>query len=774
MTVDELLQRLQGVKRTGSGYMARCPAHADHTASLHVGAGDDGCLLLHCFAGCATADVVASLHLTMSDLFPTKTPRDAIVAAYDYRDERGTLLFQTVRLVPKAFRQRRPDGASSWVWSLEGIRRVLYRLPELVAAEASQTVFVCEGEKDVDRLAALGLVATTNACGAGKWRAEYNAALRGRPVVILPDADEPGRRHAQQVAASLRGIAASLKILELPNLPAKGDVSDWLNEGGDSAQLQALAEATPEAELSDLSPVPFSPPLRSEDLRPKEKGEPIAPLLAGEGAPAVTAGEGERSAPPEGWLPIADVLDCLARSEWGDAEMMARLYGGQIAFDHALERWFLFRGPYWEQDRTDQVRAFVSEGIALQYEHAAHVKEQVLAGAPHSASKPIEATLRALRHRLHTLHDSMGITRVLREASAQPELALAGDEWDADPMSLVTLDGVVDLRTGESRPGEPADYLQSHVPTRWLGLDAPCDRFERYIREILDGDAERVEFLQRLMGYGLTGQATEHILPVLHGAGRNGKDTLLETLQAVLGPQLARPISNDVLIESGRRDPNAPTPALYDLRGLRIGWVNESNEGARLNVSQVKWIVGGGTIWAQPLHGQPVTFEPHYLLLLETNNLPHANADDYALWQRLLLLRFTQSYIDDPRKANEHPRDLHLRATLADEASGILAWLVRGALAYQREGLHPPDGVKLATESYQAEEDTLGQFIEERCEVGPAYEVRAAQLYQAYRAWSEETGLRSMSSTAFGRRMGKRYEKKHAEQNVYLGIGLKA
>jgi putative DNA primase/helicase len=111
---------------------------------------------------------------------------------------------------------------------------------------------------------------------------------------------------------------------------------------------------------------------------------------------------------------------------------------------------------------------------------------------------------------------------------------------------------------------------------------------------------------------------------------------------------------------------------------------------------------------------------------------------------------------------------------LAREASEILAWLVWGTLAYQREGLDPPESVKLATESYHAEEDTLGQFIEERCQVGKAHEVRAGLLYQAYRDWSEESGLRPMSSTAFGRRMSKRYEKKYGARNVYLGLGLRA
>jgi hypothetical protein len=166
------------------------------------------------------------------------------VATYDYRDEAGNLLYQTVRYDPKDFRQRRPDGAGGWLWNLDGVQRVLYRLPELCQADPTDWVFVCEGEKDADRLAALGLTATTNPMGAGQWREEYAETLHGRRVGLLPDHDEPGRKHAEQVAASLtRHGAAEVKVLNLPGVPDKGDVSDWLADGHTAAELLDLAES---------------------------------------------------------------------------------------------------------------------------------------------------------------------------------------------------------------------------------------------------------------------------------------------------------------------------------------------------------------------------------------------------------------------------------------------------------------------------------------------------------------------------------------------------
>ncbi len=168
-----------------------------------------------------------------------------IVTIYDYRDETGALLFQTVRYCPKDFKYRRPDGKGGWIWNLDGVRRVLYRLPELLAADPAALVFIPEGEKDADRLRSLGLVATSNPMGAGTWRSEYNQDLAGRHVVILPDNDSDGRRHKEQVAGEVHSTAASIRVLELPGLPERGDISDWLDAGHTVEKLRELVGAVP-------------------------------------------------------------------------------------------------------------------------------------------------------------------------------------------------------------------------------------------------------------------------------------------------------------------------------------------------------------------------------------------------------------------------------------------------------------------------------------------------------------------------------------------------
>jgi putative DNA primase/helicase len=173
------------------------------------------------------------------------------VATYDYRDERGDLLFQVCRFEPKTFRQRRPHSKGGWEWNVKGVRQVPYRLPELIAAPTDCVVFVVEGEKDADRLASLGLVATCYPGGAGKWQSSFSQFFQGRVVVVLPDNDDAGRIHARKFGDGLAAVAGRVRILELPDLPPKGDVSDWLNTGGSREGLERLAADAPAFSLDD-------------------------------------------------------------------------------------------------------------------------------------------------------------------------------------------------------------------------------------------------------------------------------------------------------------------------------------------------------------------------------------------------------------------------------------------------------------------------------------------------------------------------------------------
>jgi 5S rRNA maturation endonuclease (ribonuclease M5) len=246
--LENVLERLEGARRAGKGYQALCPAHEDRKPSLAVVEAQDGRVLVRCHAGCDASDVVAALGMTMADLFPVSNGngRDPIIAEYDYVSEDGALLFQVVRLEPKSFRQRRPKPDGGWEWSLNGVRRVPFRLPRVIeAARKGEGIFVVEGEKDVLALERLGQVATCNPGGVGKWRAEYAEALRGAQVVVVADRDDAGREHARQVAEALEGVAADVEVVE----PASGkDVSDHLAAGKSLGELVPFEEETPTGE----------------------------------------------------------------------------------------------------------------------------------------------------------------------------------------------------------------------------------------------------------------------------------------------------------------------------------------------------------------------------------------------------------------------------------------------------------------------------------------------------------------------------------------------
>ena len=248
MNLDEVLSRFQDARRNGRGYKVRCPSHDDKNPSLSISATDSGKILVKCFAGCDTKNVLDAAGLKYSDLDPAPRQRsenNPIIQEYEYTDEKGAPLFRVCRKQVKeaGFPVKGYDAATGrFEFGLNGARLVLYRLAEVMASDA---VDVCEGEKDADNLCAIGRVATTNPFGAEKWRAEYSESLRGKTVCIFQDNDDPGRQHGLMVARSVSPLAKSCKLITLPDMPEKGDVSDYLKKHSKD-ELLALIESTPE------------------------------------------------------------------------------------------------------------------------------------------------------------------------------------------------------------------------------------------------------------------------------------------------------------------------------------------------------------------------------------------------------------------------------------------------------------------------------------------------------------------------------------------------
>lgn len=270
MTVESFLNRLSGVRKTSAGWQAQCPAHEDRKASLSISVADEK-ILIHCHAGCETVAILETMDLKAKDLFLSPLPKPGkpeIVAVYDYRDEAGKVLFQTVRFQPKDFRQRQPTAGGGWSWSLRGVKLVPYRLPEILKEPA---VFIVEGEKDVGNLVAIGVPATCNPMGAGKWRDDWGTFFEGKEVFIIPDNDQPGKKHALDVARKLHSHAKIVKIVVLPENGGIKDASDWLARGGNKENLLSLATKAPTWEpASKTKPEPKLKTITAADLEDKE------------------------------------------------------------------------------------------------------------------------------------------------------------------------------------------------------------------------------------------------------------------------------------------------------------------------------------------------------------------------------------------------------------------------------------------------------------------------------------------------------------------------
>jgi hypothetical protein len=277
MKTGDILSRLKGVRSTGDHkWEAQCPAHDDQNPSLTISQGEDGRTLICCHSGCTTEQICQAIDIQVCDLFDRKpqrkNARGRIVETYDYTNENGKVLFQCVRYSPKRFKQRRPDPdhPGEWIWNLDGVPRVLYRLPELKAAiAAGRTIQIAEGEKDCDALTRHGFAATCNPMGAGKWRPEHTKALEGaNQVVVIADRDEAGRKHALAVAHVIHGVAKIVKLIELPDRDGKSvkDAADWLAAGGTADELRSIVDSAREIEPASEPQPPGSDVAQGEDF----------------------------------------------------------------------------------------------------------------------------------------------------------------------------------------------------------------------------------------------------------------------------------------------------------------------------------------------------------------------------------------------------------------------------------------------------------------------------------------------------------------------------
>ena len=474
------------------------------------------------------------------------------------------------------------------------------------------------------------------------------------------------------------------------------------------------------------------------------------------------------------------VLDCLGANELGDGMLFAALHAGRFLFNKSAREWLSWSQHFWERDDLDYSLAAVEDVVERYLQEARDLVDKISRADKDkntSRVKSLQGLQESIYKRVRRLRTNHGRDQCLKMSHTNREnpLSISGKELDRKPMSLAAQNGIIDLRTGELHDGRPSDYISKACSVDYLGIDHPSPLWDQMLRETLRGDEQLIAFMGRLFGYAVTGLSVEHFFPILWGRGRNGKSTIIETLRYVLGP-LAGPIQSEMLLDQWRpRGSTGPSPDIMALHGLRLAFAQESDEGRKISPSRIKWLTGGDTLVGRnPYDKYPIQFEPTHTLILLTNEKPHAPADDFAFWERACLIPFDLSFVDrEPANKHERRADKGLPEKLKAEGPGILAWLIKGCLQWQEQGLNPPEIILQATKDYRRDEDLLMDFIEECCFQDPYAEIEASRLYAAFAEWFEQNvSKRVLSQKKFGRMMTKRFRRQKSGTYKYFGLGL--
>jgi putative DNA primase/helicase len=752
LNYEEIKSHFTIKQQTQDTCKAVCPAHSDKEASLSISYDSKGHkTLIYCHAGCETRDVLEAVGLKVSDLFDKQAITSAkkssmdIKAIYEYKDEAGKVLFEKIRYAtpkrPKNFTQRRAiDGHTVWGleagtyyetysgsdnWSKKerkgvetkefpGTAPVLYRLPELIqAVKDKQPVFIVEGEKDVDNLVKLGFVATCNFDGASrskqksKWHEEYNKYFKDANVIIIPDNDNPGHAHMDSVRNNLINIVSSLKRIDL-SVPEKNDISDWLEQGHTKEELESIIKNTEN--------------IKNQAHKTEQKRNIM--------------------------------LTNYNFSDVGNAERLIAVYGMNIRFSHIRQKFFIWDNKKWGEDNCDRIYKLAKNVIRqLQQEGEAIIT---------CGDKDLENQKKSIKSFVLRSENDAKIKAMVNQVKSQPEAIM--QETNNDLFILNLKNGELDLKTGKLKEHNRFDYI-----TKLVNIDydpeAKCENWTKFLETIFEGDKELIEYVQKSIGYSLTGSIDEQCFYMLYGNGANGKSTFLNAIRMITG-DYADSLKGSSLMTHYNDD--GARGDLAKLQGKRFVVASELNEGQTFDESLMKSLTGGDTIPVRYLYGEEFPLKPQFKIWIGTNEKPRIKGSNYGIWRRVRLIPFTHTFTD-----SEKDEDFFEKC-LVPELSGILNWAVEGCLAWQKEGIKTPAKVMAATDDYKDEMDVIQQFIDDCCFVGEKYTAKVNGLYEEYCKWCDENNVHETSSIKFTKKLKDKgfTQTRNSFNRYWSGIGI--
>lgn len=445
-------------------------------------------------------------------------------------------------------------------------------------------------------------------------------------------------------------------------------------------------------------------------------------------------------------LPVADVRAAMdaggkkvisfnkqkrQMTEFGNAERMLDHYGEGLMYVPEIEAWFAWTGTYWRRSSIVELE---------------HLAKETIRALP-DESKLIESDEeRAAFFKFCAISQKAVMVRnMVSLAQSDPRVVLSFNDLDKHSFLFGCANGVVDLRNGKLLQPDPHYNITTISPVEY-DLDAEAPVFEKTLSDVFYDNADMIGFFQRFVGYSLLGQPNEDIIAIPYGSGSNGKSTIIGAIREVLGEH-ARMAKSDTFLSNGSNSGNAggAREDILRLRGARLVYVSEPDEGSELREGLIKSMTGGEPLPARGLYStSTVEVTPTWVAVMPTNHRPIVKGDDHAIWRRLLPIPFTRNFDKDPNVTKDPNRSEKLKK----ETKGILAWCIRGALDYQKQGLNPPDAVRKAREDYKSDMDLLSEWLDECCEVDASYADTSAMIWASWEAFAKMRGeLRYIASS---------------------------
>lgn len=437
----------------------------------------------------------------------------------------------------------------------------------------------------------------------------------------------------------------------------------------------------------------------------------------------------------------------------GNAQRFVDLFGDKVRYCYTDKRWLWYDGRKWCTDMTGAVKRLADKAVACMSAEL-KVYEQTDADEGTDMAKAFEKHMKSSRS--NKSKNAM-LNEVMHHVPILPS------QLDRYKAALNTPGGVIDLKSGALAPHDPKNYFTKITAVEY-SENADCPRWTAFLDDIFGGDKDLIRYVQKAVGYSLTGATSEQCAFFLYGTGRNGKSTFLDIIRDIFGDYAANIQPETIMVRNSQG--SAINSDIARLKGARLVTSVEPNEGVRINEGLLKQLTGDDTVTARKLYGDEFEFKPEFKLWMATNHKPVIRGTDTGIWRRIHMIPFTCVI-------PEGKVDRRLKYKLSAELTGIFRWAVEGCLLWQKEGLKMPRAVLEEVREYRREMDVISAFVEDKCTVGKGLSVKSSQLFAAYLNWAEQNNEYRMSSTKFGMELAKRFEKVKTRSGAYFnGINL--